>query len=155
VYGAQLVFCNVPARDADSVLGFYGALLGIDPKAFVPNKKSPIPQYYEPITGDGVDITITQRNDTREVTATYWHVDDIRAAIKELEGAGGNVVQGPGEIPDGGYNAMMLDPEGNYVGLVQLAETQQEYFRVGKFGEEFEDNLKRRRKEARSGAGRD
>lgn len=148
--GAQLVFCNVPARDASSLLPFYGALLGID--GFIENTESPIPQYYEPITGDGVDITITQRNDTREVTATYWHVQDINGMISTLKEAGGNVVSGPDRLPDGGQTALLLDPEGNFVGLVQLGEQAQQYFRAGKFRAEFEDNLQRRREEAKAGA---
>jgi predicted enzyme related to lactoylglutathione lyase len=152
VNGAQLVFCNVPARSADSLLPFYGELLGIDPGDFVKNQQSPIPQYYEPITGDGVDITITQRNDTREVTVTYWAVEDIESAIERLSGVGGEVVSGPTKIPDGGVTALMLDPEGNFVGLVQLSEQGERYFRAGRFREEFADNLERRREEARSGA---
>jgi predicted enzyme related to lactoylglutathione lyase len=149
---AKLVFCNVPARDADSLLPFYGALLGVDPGSFVKNAESPIPQYYEPITGDGVDITITQRNDTREVTATYWAVDDLEGAIKELQAAGGNIASGPERMPDGGATALLLDPEGNFVGLVQLSDQGERYFRAGKFHAEFEDQLQRRREEARAGA---
>jgi len=154
VNGAKLVFCNVPARDARSLLPFYGKLLGIDPESFVHNPESPIPQYYEPITGDGVDITITQRNDTREVTATYWHVPDIGDAIRSLNEVGGNVVSGPDKMPDGGQTAVLLDPDGNYVGLVQLGERAQGYFRAGEFAGEFEDQLQRRREEAQAGAKR-
>lgn len=151
--GAQLVFCNVPARSADSLLPFYGALLGIDPGDFVQNQESPIPQYYEPITGDGVDITITQRNDTREVTVTYWSVEDIQDAINSLSEVGGEVVTGPTEMPDGGQTALLLDPEGNFVGLVQLSDQGKQYFRAGKeHREKSKESLKQRRKEAKSGA---
>jgi len=147
---AKLVFCNVPARDASSLVPFYSTLIG---SAFVQNTGSPIPQYQEAITGDGVDMTLTQRNDTREVTTTYWSVDDIRGAISDLQNAGAQVVQEPAEMPDGSYNAILLDPEGNYVGLVQFRpEDTQQYFRIGKFFDEFADQLQRRREELRSSA---
>lgn len=147
---AKLVFCNVPARDASSLVSFYSTLIGSN---FVQNTASPIPQYQEAITGDGVDLTLTQRNDTREVTTTYWSVDDMEGAIRDLQGAGGNLIQGPDEMPDGSQNAVLLDPEGNYVGLVQFRpQDTQEYFRTGEFRAELEDHLQRRRKELRSSA---
>jgi predicted enzyme related to lactoylglutathione lyase len=145
--GAQLVFCNIPAREPKSLIGFYSALLGSG--AFVENEHSPIPQYQEALTGDGVDLTITQRQDTRDVTAVYWAVSDVEAMIDQLKKAGGELVEHK-DTPDGGRTAVMLDPEGNFVGLLQLARDAQEYFQVGEFGAEFEDELERRREQLRA-----
>ena len=146
----QLVFCNVPARDASSLLQFYATLLGIDSGAFVHNENSPIDQYETPISTSGIDLLLTQRSDNREVTTTYWAVPDINAAIDELKNQGGEVVSGPTEMPDGGTSAALLDPEGNYVGIVQLADHSHEYFQLGKFGAEDEDRVAQRRKQLRS-----
>jgi predicted enzyme related to lactoylglutathione lyase len=148
---AQLVFCNVPTRDAGSLLQFYATLLGIDPGAFVHNTNSPIDQYQTPITGNsGIDLLITQRNDNREVTTTYWSVPDLAAAIQELTSQGGVQVE-EGQASDGSKSAVLLDPEGNYIGLVQLAQHAEEYFRLGRV--EGDDQLARRRKQLRSAVG--
>ncbi len=52
-------------------------------------------------------------------------VDDIRAAMKKVEAAGGSVLGGsfkagePDDIPGIGLYAAILDPEGNRVGMLQ------------------------------------
>lgn len=142
--GAQLVFCNIPARDPQTLLEFYSALLGSG--EFVQNQQSPIPQYQEAVTADGVDLTITQRQDTRDVTAVYWAVPKLSDMIGELQQQGGELVSQL-TSSDGGESALMLDPEGNFVGLIQLAGDAHEYFLVGKFGAEADAALERRRKE--------
>jgi predicted enzyme related to lactoylglutathione lyase len=147
--GSQLVFCNVPARDTSPLLKFYATMLGIDPGTFVHNKHSPVDQYETPVTASGIDLLITRRYDNREVTTTYWAVPDIKAAIQELtENQGGELVSGPTNMPDGSVTAALLDPEGNYVGLVQLADHAEEYFGVGTLA--ADDRRMRRRKQLRS-----
>jgi predicted enzyme related to lactoylglutathione lyase len=152
-FQSQLVFCNVPARDAGALVPFYSTLLDVDTSAFVHNGESPIDQYETPITGSGIDLLVSLRNEDREVTTTYWAVSDIRAAIQQLtESEGGVLVAGPTEMPDGGTTAALLDPEGNYVGLVQLAGHAKKYFR---FGEVHRDErLRRRRKQLRAAVAR-
>ena len=149
--GSKLIFCNVPARDASALLEFYATLLGIDAGTFVHNTHSPIDQYETPISARGIDLLITKRNENQEVTTTYWAVLDIVEAIQELTERGGEVVSGPTKMPDGGLTANLLDPEGNYVGLVQLADHAREYFQIGKV--EPDDRLTQRRKQLRSAVG--
>jgi hypothetical protein len=122
-------------------------LLGGD--AFVQNVKSPIPQYQEALTGDGVDLTITQRQDTRDVTAAYWAVPNVDEMVDQLMKQGGEVATRV-DTPDGGRTALMLDPEGNFFGLIQLPEDAHEYFQVGEFGAESEDELNRRREQLKA-----
>jgi predicted enzyme related to lactoylglutathione lyase len=145
--GAKLVFCNIPARDPKSLLGFYSALLGGG--EFVLNRESPIPQYQEAITGDGVDLTITQRQDTRDVTAAYWAVPDVDKMVDQLLGQGGQVATRM-TTRDNGGTALMLDPEGNFVGLIQLAEDAQKYFLVGEYGAEIQEALEHRREQLKA-----
>jgi predicted enzyme related to lactoylglutathione lyase len=145
--GAKLVFCNIPARQPNSLLGFYNALLGGD--AFVQNEKSPVPQYQEALTGDGVDLTITQRQDTRDVTAAYWAVANLDEIVEQLMKQGGEVATRM-DTPDGGRTALMLDPEGNFFGLIELPEDAHEYFQVGTFAAASKGELERRRKQLRA-----
>jgi predicted enzyme related to lactoylglutathione lyase len=147
--GAQLLFCNIPARQPQSLVGFYSTLLGAG-DSFVENQQSPIPQYQEALTGDGVDLTISQRQDTRDVTTAYWSVSDIDDMIGRLTQLGGEIVTPPTDTPDGGRTAMVLDPEGNFVGLMQVPEESHEYFQLGKFGAELTDEVERRREQLRT-----
>ena len=49
----------------------------------------------------------------------YFMVDDIDAALKAAEAAGGQIIVPKTPIPDVGHFAMMGDPEGIVVGLFQ------------------------------------
>jgi len=48
-------------------------------------------------------------------------VDDIEAAAKRIAAAGGTFVREPSKEPWGGWIATMVDPDGNYVQLMQPA----------------------------------
>ena len=49
---------------------------------------------------------------------TYFRVADIDAAKTAVEAAGGQVVQGPHEIPGGDFSMNCIDPQGAAFGLV-------------------------------------
>lgn len=49
---------------------------------------------------------------------TYFRVPDIDAAKTAVEAGGGQVVQGPDEIPGGDYSMNCVDPQGAAFGLV-------------------------------------
>ena len=48
----------------------------------------------------------------------YFRVADIDAAIKQLTATGGQVINGPDEIPGGDFSLLALDPQGGYFALV-------------------------------------
>lgn len=49
----------------------------------------------------------------------YFNVADIREALKQVEEAGGKVLNGPMEIPGDDWIAQCADPEGCYFALYQ------------------------------------
>ncbi len=49
----------------------------------------------------------------------YIAVDDLNAALKKVEGAGGRKISDPMDIPNGPSIAMFADPEGHVIGLVK------------------------------------
>jgi len=49
---------------------------------------------------------------------TYFRVPDIDAAKAAVEAGGGQVVQGPDEIPGGEFSMNCLDPQGAAFGLI-------------------------------------
>lgn len=153
---AKLIMCNVPTSNSAGARKFYNALLGGDD--FVRNLNDKIESYSRPISPDGIDLTISPRVDDREGLMCYFGVADLQAAIETLKKLGGTVVVQPLDVNVSGspkalefYRrqnerrgeavasnkvgrmAIMLDPDGNYVGLMQLEESAKRYFRVGKF----------------------
>lgn len=49
----------------------------------------------------------------------YIAVDDLNAALKTVEAAGGRKISDPMDIPNGPSIAMFADPEGHMIGLVK------------------------------------
>lgn len=165
----QLVTVNVPTTDFTRALPFYAALLGIDTDSFIYNYDASVVQYYTSLTADGVDLTITDKQDTRETTVTYYAVDDLASMVSALEDLGGGLAvpqtdmpeddtsrtpeekraaqprEGdPKESSDFGSFAMMVDPDGNYIALVQLGPSASEHFNVS---DDHEKRLQARREE--------
>lgn len=148
----KLVMCNVPTTNFKSSLAFYASLFGVDPGDFIQNPQSPIEQYYRPISADGVDLTISAKNDTRDTTIMYFAVGSVEKTVSLLTELGGKVILENERLAEGsGHLTLMVDPDGNYVGLMQLAEEPAQYFRFGDF-RELTDGLEQRLAEARSGA---
>jgi predicted enzyme related to lactoylglutathione lyase len=170
---AKVVLINVPTTDFDRSLKFYSTLLGVDPGRFVRNERSAVEQYYLPVSADGIDLTITDKQDSRETTITYYAVDSLEDTMKTLLEGGGLVVMDPVPLPGRdaattadararrrpptqrppGRTALMVDPDGNYLGLLELVdESAQEYFRLGKHREAVQELLEQRIEMAAQGA---
>ena len=52
----------------------------------------------------------------------YFHVDSISAAIRRVESGGGKVVNGPTQVPGGGWIIQGNDPQGAFFSLVSNKE---------------------------------
>jgi hypothetical protein len=52
----------------------------------------------------------------------YFTVDDINAAKARVEAAGGQVLNGPHQVPGGRWMLQGLDPQGAVFGLLTLPE---------------------------------
>lgn len=161
---AQLVICNVPSTKYEESMRFYGALLGSDDFAPAPNDK--VDSYFRPISEDGIDLTITQRYDDSERLTCYFAVASLDEALKELRELGGEVVVEPRPVTAGratqgalkageavGRMAVMLDPDGNHVGLIELvAESALEHFRAGPYQRALGEDQLRGLEEAQGAA---
>jgi predicted enzyme related to lactoylglutathione lyase len=69
--------------------------------------------------GSGIAGGIGAMGEAREHVTFYVAVEDVAAALADIESKGGKKAFGPHPIPDGGIIAGFLDPEGHLVGLVQ------------------------------------
>lgn len=134
---AKLVICNVPSTNFGQARRFYSALFGSDDFVRGPNRE--VESYNRPLSPDGIDLSITQRYDDREGFTCYFAVKDLAQAVEMLQEAGGRLVTEPTPVPepDGrgkmGLMAVMLDPDGNHVGLIELNTRAHGHFRLGRF----------------------
>jgi uncharacterized protein len=55
----------------------------------------------------------------------YVSVDDVGAALDKIESLGGTRMIGPDRVPDGPTIGLFKDPQGNTIGLVDVAPAEQ------------------------------
>jgi len=67
--------------------------------------------------GSGIGGGIGAMGEAREHVMFYVAVEDVAAALADIESKWGQKAFGPHPIPDGGIIAGFLDPEGHLVGL--------------------------------------
>jgi predicted enzyme related to lactoylglutathione lyase len=167
---AQLVLCNVPSQDTGAATRFYGALLGSD---FARGLNDEVESYFQPISKDGIDMTVTKRFDDQERMTCYFAVEDLDATIKELTELGGSLEVPPRpvslskrakkyrqEAEKAGFKvgdrvgtmAVLLDPDKNHVGIIELEDHAKRHFKSGKHAEELTDEQVRGLEEARQAA---
>jgi predicted enzyme related to lactoylglutathione lyase len=155
---ASLVLCNVPTTDSESARKFYASLLGLDAEEFARGLNDRVDSYFVPLSEDGIDLSITNRFRDDERLTCYFAVDDLDATLAELgQGAAKVVVEPrPVHVADQGKRtiaaaavregleglrasdsmgrmAVVLDPDGNHVGLMELAAVAQKHFKTGRF----------------------
>jgi len=153
----KLAFISVAAGNPDTVRSFYEKFFGISFAATLNAQASTT--YHAPIDEDGIDMMIGPQHDPKESVIAYYAVDDIHTAINEAKAAGGKVLWGPVALPIApaqqtpyktlvensiqptqsrrltggtvGQGALIADPAGNPVGLVQLAPHAVSHFNAG------------------------
>jgi len=150
---AKLIMVSIPATNVDGSEQFYSQLLGADfARALSDQDKA----YHTPISVDGVDLQIGTRHSPQETPMAHFAVDDINAAVQQVTKLGGQVVWGPSPLPIApdaqsdyenlvkkhgaaqnatkqvGSAAVVRDPDGGTIGLVQLDEHTHKHFAYGK-----------------------
>jgi len=147
---AKLVACNIPTKNSAAARTFYNTLFGGQDFARSLNDK--FESHYRPIHQDGLTLTIGTRSDDREPITCFFAVDNLDQMVSQLVAAGGKVVvNATAMAPSGPPQALktfqdtltaqnvqpsnsvgrfvtMLDPDGNYFGLMQLDDAMQTYF---------------------------
>jgi predicted enzyme related to lactoylglutathione lyase len=150
---AKLVMCNVPSSNSAAARSFYNALFGGED--FARSLNTQVESYFRPISQDGLTLTIAGRQNDRETITCYFAVDNLAATLSQLQAAGGQVVLNPtpmaitapadakkvyddavkgrGDQPsdNAGQFATMIDPDGNYIGLIQLQGPLQHQLNAG------------------------
>lgn len=154
---ASLILCNVPTTNSKAALEFYATLLGLEVDDFARGQNPDVESYFVPLSNDGIDLTVTQRFDDQERLTCYFAVDDLDATLASLPSGAVKVVAPPRAVtvsPNAeraftamaterpgfrrfnntlGRMAVVLDPDGNHVGLMELQDVAKPHFRVGRF----------------------
>lgn len=173
---ASLILCNVPSTNSDAARRFYATLLGVDVDDFARGLNDEVESYFVPISDDGVDLTVTQRFVDEERLTCYFAVEDLKGTVEQLSESSGKVVVEPRAVKVGGDRArryyeeaakraglkagdtvgtmaVLLDPDGNHVGLMQLEEFAQAHFKVGRFAQKLSDDRLQEHASAREAGG--
>lgn len=110
-----VVHFEVLGKDAQALQTFYGEVFDwqLDP---VMETYAMVSTGAEDAVAGGVGAT----PDGSDGHVTFYvQVDDLAAALTQIEAAGGSTVQPPMDIPNGPSIALFADPEGHVVGLVK------------------------------------
>lgn len=120
----KVVHFEIPADDVERAKRFYGSIFGwelqdvpgMDYTSLVTtpvDEQSQLPREPGAINGG-----LFRRNaDAPSTPVITIDVDSVDDALKQIEAAGGSVVQPRTELPGMGAFAYFTDPEGNVVGL--------------------------------------
>jgi predicted enzyme related to lactoylglutathione lyase len=178
---AAISLVSVPSDDAGKTADFYSKLLDIDLARTLEDTES----YHTTISEDGIDLFTGPRRHSGDSVMVYFHVDDLDAALTEAGGLGGKVVWGPQDITmsDKAFQAyeeaykqeerggpppskritraaVVQEPGGSSVGLLQVESHMHSHYKVGRHQKPIDDkqlsHLKRGMESARKvhGAGR-
>lgn len=108
---ARPTFIELPSRDIDGARLFYATVFGWEMVGFGPS--------YASTLGGTVDVGL--QSDPDEVTRAplaVIEVDDLEAALRAIEAAGGRVSKPAFAFP-GGRRFQFLDPNGNELAAMQ------------------------------------
>jgi predicted enzyme related to lactoylglutathione lyase len=102
-----------PVKDLAQAKTLYGKLLGVAP--------SMDEAYYVHFDVAGQEVGLDPHGHNKGMTGPvgYWHVDDIKEAVKQLLDAGAEEQQAVGDVGGGRLIASVKDADGNIIGLIQ------------------------------------
>ena len=102
-----------PVTDLEKAKPVYAALLGVQPAQDA--------DYYVGFEAEGQHIGLVPNGAQQGMPApvAYWHVPDIEAKLAEVTAAGASVKDPVRDVGGGRLVAMITDPDGNVLGLLQ------------------------------------
>jgi predicted enzyme related to lactoylglutathione lyase len=111
----KVVHFEIPIDDTARGVQFYEQAFGWSLIRFGPV------EYWTTTAGEGEGIggALTKRSDDVSALMFYIQVDDIDAALEQIEACGGQRLTARMPIPGVGWSAYFRDTEGNRVGLFQ------------------------------------
>ena len=118
----QIVHIEIPADDTAASREFWGSLFGWNFEAF-PGMPEPS-EYHTTRIGEQSGAAITNMEQGKRGTRTYFDVDDINAGAARVRELGGDSSE-PMAVPSMGWFTACTDPHGNEFGLWQTDSSAQ------------------------------
>lgn len=113
--GNKVVHFEFAGGDGKKLQQFYGELFGWKIDANNPMNYGMV-QPDDAGVGGGISPA---GPDGKGHLTVYVEVDDLQAALDKAASLGGSIANPPMDVPDGPTIAHFIDPEGNFVGLLQ------------------------------------
>ena len=121
----KVVHFEIPIDDLERAKGFYGPVFGwqlqtmqMGEGEYTIAMTTPVDEQTQLPTEPGaINGGLMRRDRATPSPVITIGVDDIDDSLKQIEGAGGSVVQARTEIPGMGAFAYFTDTEGNVMGL--------------------------------------
>lgn len=113
--GAPVVWFEIAGRDLAALDGFYTRLFDWTIDAANPMGYGMV----DTGAGRGVPGGVFATEDGPDYVTFYVEVADIEATLASAEGLGAKVLQTRTALPAGPVVAMLADPEGHRVGLIE------------------------------------
>ncbi|MDH5450826.1 MAG: VOC family protein [Candidatus Bathyarchaeota archaeon] len=119
-----IVHFEIPASDVEKLKKFYSELFGWK----IEKSSGPIPYWMiETVPADekgtplrtGVNGGMYKKDRPELKPVNYISVESINEYIEKIKALGGKIVQPKQEVPDVGWIAIALDPEGNHFAMLQ------------------------------------
>lgn len=161
----KLMMLSLSADSPAAVRSFYETLFGLE---FAESLTDQHESYHAPIDENGIDFAINPKFPGGQTgVVPYYAVDNLESAVSEATTAGGRVVWGPQDLPIApaerdeykrrieefypedargvsdwntvGRAAVVTDPGGGPVGLVQLPQHTHGRFKAGKHKRDLDD----------------
>ena len=119
-----IVHFEIPASDVEKLKKFYSKLFGWK----IEKSPGPIPYWIiEAVPTDekgiplrpGVNGGMYKKDRPELKPVNYISVESIDEYIERIKALGGKIVQPKQEVPDVGWIAIALDPEGNHFAMLQ------------------------------------
>jgi predicted enzyme related to lactoylglutathione lyase len=122
-----VVHFEIPADNEDRARKFYESVFGwtfqvLPEMEYSLAMTTPVNHRGMPTGSGAINGGIFRRGDMLVAPVVTIDVDDIDAALEQIQSLGGATVRGRMEVPGSGWNAYFRDSEGNVVGLWQNAQ---------------------------------
>jgi len=115
-----IVHFEIPANNPETLKTFYSKLFGWK------IEKAPGPMEYWMITtapeGQGVNGGMMKKEMPEQKPLNYIWVESVDEYSKKVQKLGGKVIMPKQEVPEMGWFAIALDPEGNVFGILETKQ---------------------------------
>lgn len=112
-----IVHFEIPAAEPGTLKEFYSGLFGWT----FQNVPAPGMEFWHcsGSDGSGIDVAVMQRQNATQPLMNYVGVASINATIEQAAALGGQVALPKMPVPGGRALAVIVDPQGNMIGLLE------------------------------------